>query len=550
MQNFKDILLNIWREASQQVEIGESTAKIAEQLADHLPLGHIIVRILDLPHSCLETIAVGTSGNSTLPTIGRTECKPALLKQLAAWVKNGTVLRAAKPATGMKEIVQAWMGEINGDCLLGPLVGHEERPGALLLVAKPRAQFEDQHIKLLEALLEPFSAALENDRRLHELSALREAAETNRRSLFTKSGPKELAAPIIGSSGGLGSVIERVQTVSGSDMPVLLLGETGTGKEVIARTVHDRSGRHDSPFIRVNCGAIPAELIDSQLFGHERGSFTGAVDTHKGWFERADGGTLFLDEIGELPLAAQVRLLRVLQDGFIERVGGKKPIHVNVRVVAATHRDLAKMVQEGRFREDLWYRIAAFPIAIPPLRQRLEDIPALACHFAEKAATRFGLALVMPTQEDLHLLTTYSWPGNVRELAAVLDRAALLGNGQRLEVAKSLGATPTTSATGNPLPQAAMFSNMGTHTQPTTPSAHTAGAHSISDSHPPMAHEPAIASLDEANRRHIEAALHASHGRIEGPFGAAKRLKINPHTLRARMRKLKIDWRKYRDSEE
>ena len=162
---------------------------------------------------------------------------------------------------------------------------------------------------------------------------------------------------------------------------MLILGETGTGKEVIARVIHAQSERRDGPFLRVNCGAIPMELIDSQLFGHEKGSFTGAVETRQGWFERADGGTLLLDEVGELPLAAQVRLLRILQDGWLERVGGHQAIHVDVRIVAATHRDLATMVTEGKFREDLWYRIAVFPILLPPLRERREDIAELAAAF-------------------------------------------------------------------------------------------------------------------------------------------------------------------------
>src|SRR5690606_24462521 len=182
---------------------------------------------------------------------------------------------------------------------------------------------------------------------------------------------------------------------------------------------------------------------DSQLFGHEKGSFTGAELARQGWFERADGGTLFLDEIGELPLEAQVRFLRVLQDGFVERVGGTHPVHVNVRIVAATHRDLAQMVREGRFREDLWYRLAVFPILMPPLRDRKEDIPDLARHFAERAATRFSLPVTFPTDEDLRLLRSYEWPGNIREFGAVIDRAAILGNGQRLEVSKSLGFAET-----------------------------------------------------------------------------------------------------------
>ena len=183
----------------------------------------------------------------------------------------------------------------------------------------------------------------------------------------------------------------------------------------------------------------PRELIDSQLFGHERGAFTGANETRQGWFERADMGTLFLDEIGELPLDAQVRFLRVLQDGYVERVGGAKPIRVNVRVVAATHRDLAAMVREGTFREDLWYRIAVFPILLPPLRDRVEDIPALAMHFAQRAAIRFGLAPVVPSDADIALLQAYDWPGNIRELGAVIDRAAILGDGHSLELAAALG---------------------------------------------------------------------------------------------------------------
>src|SRR3990172_1207138 len=237
--------------------------------------------------------------------------------------------------------------------------------------------------------------------------------------------------------------MQRVDMVSRSDVPVLILGETGTGKELVARAIHNRSERHSGPFLRVNCGAIPRELIDSQLFGHEKGSFTGASETRQGWFERADLGTLFLDEIGELPLDAQVRFLRVLQDGFVERVGGAKPIRVNVRVVAATHRDLAGMVRENAFREDLWYRIAVFPILLPPLRERTGDIPELARHFAERAAVRFGLSPVMPSEADIQLLTTYDWPGNIRELGTVIDRAAILGNGRALELAAALGiATP------------------------------------------------------------------------------------------------------------
>jgi transcriptional regulator with GAF, ATPase, and Fis domain len=313
--------------------------------------------------------------------------------------------------------------------------------------------------------------------------------------------------------------MERVALVADSDVPVLLLGETGSGKEVVARALRNRSRRAAGPFERVNCGAIPAGLIDSDLFGHERGSFSGATAQRRGWFERADGGTLFLDEVGELPPDAQVRLLRVLQDGSFERVGGEQPVHVDVRVIAATHRDLHAMVEAGRFREDLWYRLAVFPIEIPPLRDRREDIPALATHFALRACERFGTRPLAPTDVDLELLGAYDWPGNVRELAAVLDRAVILGGGERLEVAKALG--------GGAVRQA--FDAEG------RPEESRAG-----DAAGP------ILSLDRAMALHIEAALERCAGRIEGSNGAARLLEINPHTLRARMRKLGIDWGRFR----
>lgn len=335
---------------------------------------------------------------------------------------------------------------------------------------------------------------------------------------------------IVGAQGegGLVKVMQRVEAVAASDAPVLILGETGSGKEVIAGAVHRRSARHEKAFVRVNCGAIPPSLLDSELFGHERGSFTGATDERKGWFERADGGTLFLDEVGELPLEAQVRLLRVLQEGTYQRLGGQKERRCDVRIVAATNRDLGSMVREHRFREDLWYRLTVFPLYLPALRQRTQDIAALAWHFAERAAERFGLPTVYPSEADLESLKSYDWPGNIRELAAVIERAALLGSGNRLDVATALGlATPTANG---------KLTNLAP--PPANASAAAAGA--------PQGDLPRLATLDEAIKTHIELALQRCHGRVEGPFGAAKLLAINPHTLRSRMRKLGIVWQHFR----
>ncbi|PWB78736.1 MAG: Fis family transcriptional regulator [Holophagae bacterium] len=360
---------------------------------------------------------------------------------------------------------------------------------------------------------------LESHCRLSQIRTEYEAARADRQSLLTRLGQADGAETIVGAESGLREVMECVAQVSQSDVPVLIFGETGSGKEVVARAIHSRSKRAGGPFLRVNCGAIPTELVDSELFGHERGSFTGATQRRQGWFERSDSGTLFLDEIAELSLAAQVRLLRVLQDGTFERVGGQQAQRVDVRVVAATHRDLRALVAEGRFREDLWYRLAVFPIELPALRYRLQDMPALATHFADRASRRLGLPYAAPTRLDIDLLCSYPWPGNIRELATVIDRAAILGNGERLEIGRALGLMH------GPLPPARRDSGPA-----------------------PVADPSRLLSLDEVARRHIETALASAGGRIEGARGAARLLGINPHTLRGRMRKLGIDWVRHRTS--
>ena len=320
---------------------------------------------------------------------------------------------------------------------------------------------------------------------------------------------------LIGGDTGLAAVMARARMVSRSGAPVLLFGETGTGKEIVARAIHEHSSFRGGPFRRVNCGAIAPELIDSELFGHEQGAFTGAVARRRGWFEQADGGTLFLDEVGELAPAAQVRLLRVVQDGEVVRVGGERPVRVNVRIVAATHRDLPALVEARAFREDLYYRLSVFPIVIPPLRDRPGDIRAFAEYFADLAANRFGLKPVAVSDDDVRVLAEYKWPGNVREMAAVMDRAVLIGQGASLNVSAALGLA-----------------------------AHGDAAATVGLDVPASA--TSIKPLDDVVRQHIEAALRQTHGRVEGPHGAARLLRVNPHTLRARMRKLKIDWRGFR----
>ncbi|MGB9689075.1 sigma-54 dependent transcriptional regulator [Thermogutta sp.] len=514
MVDQKTLLVEIWRAACRHIEIAESVAGIAEILQGCIPFELMIVRRLKPAESALETVAVA-------PTVPRwlghrvTPLGHIAFSRLMEWCLRREVLLVTPGRRDLCGVdLESLLGNVPSAVLVGGLVSDGKATGVAMLVGRKNGpSLTKPHGQLLQDILEPLAVSLENDARVRELAVLREAAEAERQSLLARLGRKSLGDTIVGADAGLKHVMERVELVARSDVPVLLLGETGTGKELIARTIHVRSPRAKAPFLRVNCGAIPPELVDSQLFGHERGSFTGAVETHQGWFERADGGTLFLDEIGELPLDAQVRLLQVLQDGTFERVGGRHPITVDVRIIAATHRDLQEMVRTGRFREDLWYRLAVFPIFLPPLRDRLEDIPALARHFAERAAVRFNLPLQLPTEEDIRLLMNYDWPGNIRELAAVIDRAAILGDGRGLQIAKALGigASPGTM-----------------------------------DHEKDKSREEAFPTLEEVNRRHIEEALRRCNGRIEGPKGAAALLGINPHTLRSRMRKLGIPWQIYR----
>jgi hydrogenase-4 transcriptional activator len=519
-----DFRLALWQSVSRHSEIAESTESTANLLAANMPLKLLATWRVDSEQRRVRVVANWPS-DAHFQAPGELQIESGAWNRLQRWLRQTATLHSAENSAQTKAVLAALgISELTGDCLLAPLTGEHGSRGILAVWAGSKTRFTSSHIKHFEAALEPMAIALDNDARLHELAALREAAEAERQSLLRRLGRTEAGEKIVGEDAGLAHVMQRVDLVSRSEVPVLILGETGTGKELVSRAIHNRSERHSGPFLRVNCGAIPRELIDSQLFGHERGAFTGASETRHGWFERADMGTLFLDEIGELPLDAQVRFLRVLQDGFVERVGGAKPIRVNVRVVAATHRDLAAMVRDGTFREDLWYRIAVFPILLPPLRDRLEDIRPLAMHFAQRAAIRFGLAPVEPTDADIELLQQYDWPGNIRELGAVIDRAAILGDGGSLELAAALGI-------GAPV---GLRSTASIGEDRTTV---------------PTLRRNKITSLNDAMRAHIEAALRATHGRIEGTRGAARLLAINPHTLRARMRKLKIDWSAFRENE-
>ncbi|MBN2196867.1 MAG: sigma 54-interacting transcriptional regulator [Polyangiaceae bacterium] len=513
--------LDLYRELFRHERLEAAVAAILPLLAEQFGVRAIALRRLDLHRRALATIAEAHLGDWTRTAPMVTECSREDIERLLTWSRSGEVRQGRAESDPILALLAARAADV--DTLAGPITDTEVGPLGALLLFGDIGSFGARHTKQLEELLDPFRVALLHAQRTQELTRLREVVEADNRALLSKLDRQGLIEEIVGADAGFRAVIQRVEQVAPTDAPVLLLGETGTGKEVVARAIHARSRRPEGPMLRVNCGAIPPGLIDSELFGHERGSFTGAVAGRAGWFERADGGTLFLDEIGELPLAAQVRLLRVLQDSVIERVGGQRSVPVDVRVVAATHRDLEEMVRAGSFREDLWYRISVFPIVIPPLRDRREDIPELAAHFAWRVGKRIGGVPLAPSQADIDRLLGYDWPGNVRELAAVVERAAILGDGRRLDIAGSLGIRTTSVAPPPPLQTGSMERN--------------------------YAGEQPLLSLDAAITRHIEAALERSGGRVEGPRGAAVLLGLNPHTLRSKMRRLGIRWGRFRDRE-
>ena len=497
----------LWREASLATAIDVLLGRVGSRMLDVLDAELLAVRLVDRDHH-VDTIAAIRRGavGVTRPIKPRSELTAPAAARIASWIQAGTTEHARSAPQLARDLLRGLADPTEGEWWFVPLAASPDALGALVVSAGARLD-----ARRLASISEPIAAVLATEQARRELTRLREAAEADKSAALARLQMRDLGVAVVGADAGLREVMQQVEQVAPTPAPVLILGETGSGKEVVARAIHERSARRAGPLLRVNCGAIAPELVDSELFGHERGSFTGASAQHRGWFERADGGTLFLDEIGELPLAAQVRLLRVLQDGIFERVGGAQPIGVDVRVVAATHRDLAAMVRAGRFREDLWYRIHVFAIRLPPLRERQGDIPALAAHFADRAGRRFGAGPLRVPSSDVPLLLGYEWPGNVRELAAVIERAAILGDGRALDLRRALGAIAAPDA---PAPR--------------------------SDARFP--------TLDEAMRDHIERALRRCHGRIEGERGAARLLGIHPNTLRSRMQKLGVAWDRFRES--
>ena len=384
-----------------------------------------------------------------------------------------------------------------------PLVVTGKLSGIAVFTRVEPRKFTPQELSILREVSRPLAVAVANALANEEIRKLRDQLEAENISLREQLGQAPWFKEIVGASVPLLRVRDRIEQVAVTDATVLITGETGTGKELIARAIHQRSARALGPLVKVNCAAIPETLLASELFGHERGAFTGAIDRRKGRFEQAHGGTLFLDEIGELAPSTQVMLLRVLQEREFERLGGSQTLQTDVRLIAATNRDLGEEVRGGRFRSDLYYRLNVFPVHMPPLRERTGDIPALVAHFASKHGERFGKKISRIDRRSVHALQAYTWPGNVRELENVIERAVILSERGALMIDRE----GLTSATA----QAGMEDQLRTQ-----------------------------------ERETIEAALQETGGRVSGLNGAARRLGMAASTLEFRIKRLGIDKFRFR----
>jgi len=392
--------------------------------------------------------------------------------------------------------------------------------GTLNVGSVTPGRYRGAETSLLVAIGEQVALALENLLAYEEIAALKARLEQENQYLQEEVRSEAAFGDVVGESSAIREILANVRMVARTDSTVLVTGETGTGKELIVRAIHALSLRRDKILVKVNCAALPTGVIESELFGHEKGAFTGALQRKPGRFELADGGTLFLDEVGDLPLDLQAKLLRVLQEGEFERVGGTRTLKVNVRLVTATNRDLPRAVRDDRFRADLYYRLNVFPIAIPPLRERRQDIPRLVRHFAMLYASKMGKPVGPPGQDVLERLTAYPWPGNVRELQNVIERAVILSPPGRFVIGDF--------ATSSSLP---------------LPSASPGVTPRIDGPERPASGEATMAAaptLEEVERRHIISVLEKTGWRVSGNHGAARILGLKRTTLEARLRKLGI----------
>jgi transcriptional regulator with GAF, ATPase, and Fis domain len=496
----KDFFIGATLRICSSLEIEKALWKCLMYIRDYMPADQLHITHHDLKNKIVNVIASATVDGGTIATD-----QIPMARDYFKWMENLKDVWIANDVENhymMKHYLN-YLDRNSSMVNLRLIIG-EQFIGALNVFAQGKNRYTEDHAKFLALLKEPFGIALANSLKHREVLKLQDKLKDHNRYLQTEllriSGDD-----IIGKNAGLRGVMEAVNQVAPLQTPVLLIGDTGTGKEVIANAIHILSPRKDGPFIKVNCGAIPETIIDSELFGHERGAFTGAIAQKRGHFERAHEGTILLDEIGELPQDAQLRMLRVLQDKEIYRVGGSKPIKVNIRLIAATHRNLEDLVQREKFRRDLYFRLRVFPIIIPPLRQRKSDIPNLTQYFIVKKSQEMGItgpfSLATGALDDL---INYDWPGNVRELENAVERALILRKSRILDF-KDIINPFSPDIPGNSVPKKNKWLTM-----------------------------------DQLVAEEIAKVLAMTGGKVEGKNGAAEILGLKPNTLRSRMKKMGI----------
>ena len=491
------------------LDIEVALKRMQQYVNQYLPAGFISLVLFDPQKNMIRNIAGKIS--KTAEKYGREVSLPDTREMRARWIQKQVDLEAYMVVNNLEQdpdlldLFTRLGLDTDISFIMIRLELEGNRIGGLWVSTAGRNQYTKEQAELLQILHEPVAIAMSNVLQHREVLELNRQLTDDIRHLHARLHEKT-DTEIIGADQGLHQVTEMARQVAGLDSPVLILGETGVGKEVIANFIHNHSHRRNGPLIKVNCGAIAESLMDSELFGHEKGAFTGAVERKKGRFERADRGTIFLDEIGELSPQAQVRLLRVLQEKVIERVGGSREIAVNVRILSATHRNLQDMVADGRFRQDLWFRLNVFPIPIPPLRERKEDIPELVNFFMQKKAQELKIKQPPELQSGaLRQLLAHDWPGNVRELENLVERALIQYQGGRISFS-------------------GFFRKNSSLLQDTD---------ELRESGP-------MPTLDEVMADHIRRVLKVTNGKISGPGGAAEILGLHYSTLRHRMRKLGI----------
>ncbi|MGB0911300.1 MAG: sigma 54-interacting transcriptional regulator [Nitrospirales bacterium] len=495
-ENFYQTLLEVTNILNSQRDTESFWKAITGHIKKVVPWERAGITLYHADLDAFRFYAVETS----MPIV-RLQCDAIIPREGSAigWVYNHRAIHV-RPHLQKKQVFledTLYYQEGLGRMINIPLLVGDVCLGTLNIGSVESGDPDPENVEFLKQVATQIAFAIDHVKSYEEISQLREQLSRENAYLLEEIKGTQGFGSMIGNSQKFNNTLELAQAVGPTSTCVLIMGETGTGKELLARFIHEKSQRRDKPFVRVNCAALPAGLVESELFGHEKGAFTGAEQCRQGKFELAHGGTLFLDEIGEMPVETQVKLLLVLQDGMVDRIGSTQPRTVDVRIIAATNSDLTKAIAEGRFRADLYYRLHVFPITTPSLRERRQDIPTLAQYFVEVYSSQFRRPCQTIDDESLERLIEYSWPGNIRELKNVIERAMILSNSLSLNIDGMLVNSSQLAEEGQ-LPS----------------------------------------NLKDLEKFRIQQALDNCEWRIEGPFGAAKQLGMKPGTLRSRLKKL------------